>query len=180
MNRLILIAIVSAMLGACKQAPTDASTPAVPRDGTATEAAPAPGASPSATEDPRQAVNASIDSVLGDHGRYERVISAYQQAVAEGDAVAVAALVEYPLQATLDGKRTVIADRADFVANYDRIITPAIAAVIKAQEYRDLMVNSQGVMFGSGETWINGVCKPGSADCSDFEVRVVAIQPTTE
>jgi hypothetical protein len=32
-------------------------------------------------------------------------------------------------------------------------------------------------MLGSGETWINGVCKEGSADCSEFEVKVVTIRP---
>ena len=90
---------------------------------------------------------------------------------------AVAALVDYPFEATLDGRKTAIKDRADFVRNYDQIITPAIAGVVKAQKYSELMVNGQGVMFGSGETWINGVCKQGSANCSEFEVKVVTIQP---
>ena len=70
-----------------------------------------------------------------------------------------------------------IKDAAGFVENYDKIVTPAIAGAIGAQKYSDLMVNGKGVMFGSGETWINGICKKGSADCSEFEVKVVAIQP---
>ena len=105
------------------------------------------------------------------------MIDAYQKAVAEGDKQAVAALVDYPFSATIDGKGASIKSAAGFVENYDKIVTPAIASAIKAQKYSELMVNGKGVMFGSGETWINGICKKGSADCSEFEVKVVAIQP---
>ncbi|HYM86718.1 MAG TPA: hypothetical protein VET30_08245 [Pseudoxanthomonas sp.] len=134
-----------------------------------------PEAAPAVVDD--KAVDAAIDKLLGDHARYKAVISAYQQAVTDGDKIAVAALVAYPFNATVDGKRVVIKDAAGFIRDYDRIVTPAIASVIKAQEYSALMVNSQGVMFGSGETWINGICSKRSADCSEFEVKVVAIQP---
>jgi hypothetical protein len=122
------------------------------------------------------AVNASIDRVLGDHARYQAVIKAYQKAVGDGDKAAVAALVDYPIKVDIDGSKTTVGDAAAFVRDYDKIITPAIAGAIEAQKYSELMVNGQGVMFGSGETWINGVCKKGSADCSEFEVKVVAIQ----
>jgi hypothetical protein len=123
-------------------------------------------------------VNAAIDRVLGDHAKYETTIKAYQKAVADGDKAAVAALVSYPLAVTLDGKQTSIPDAMAFVGHYDQIVTPAIARVIKAQAYRDLMVNGRGVMFGSGETWISGICRPDSADCSEFDVKVITIQPT--
>ncbi|NDK38503.1 hypothetical protein DT603_06560 [Pseudoxanthomonas gei] len=121
-------------------------------------------------------VNASIDKVLGDHGKYQAVIEAYQKAVASGDKAAVAALVRYPLEVTIEGSRTTVRDASTFVQQYDRIITPAIARAVTTQKYAELLVNQKGVMFGNGETWINGICKPGSADCSDFEVRIIAIQ----
>ncbi|HEY5972948.1 MAG TPA: hypothetical protein VIT22_13480 [Pseudoxanthomonas sp.] len=179
MHKLIFIAAFAASLAACKQPAPEASAP-VPPAVDASAIAPATDTPSTPAADDHQAVNASIDSVLGDHKKYESAIVAYQRAVAEGDQAAVAALVGYPFQATLDGKKVAIKDRAEFVKNYDRIITPAIAGVIKAQKYSELMVNSRGVMFGSGETWINGVCKQGSADCSEFEARVVAIQPTAD
>ena len=87
-----------------------------------------------------------------------------------------AALVDYPIKVAVDGSKTTISDAAAFVRHYDRIITPAIAHAIEAQKYSELMVNGKGVMFGNGETWINGICKEGSADCSEFEVKVIAIQ----
>lgn len=147
-------------------APTDADSAPAARS--------ALGVAPALDDD--TAVNASIDKLLGDHARYQAVIEAYRKAVGEGDKAAVAALVGYPLKVDLgDGKAT-IADPAAFVRDYDRIVTPAIARAIAAQKYSELMVSSKGVMFGNGETWINGICRQGSADCSEFEVKVVAIQ----
>lgn len=121
--------------------------------------------------------NASIDRLLGDHAKYEAMINAYQKAVTDGDKAAVAALVNYPLAVTIDGQQTSISDAVAFVGHYDQIITPAIASVIKRQEYPQLMVNAKGVMFGSGQTWISGICRPDSGDCSEFDVKVIAIQP---
>ncbi len=151
-----------------------AESAATPTDDVAAPAATDTGAAQ--TADDHHAINASIDTLLGDHAKYETVIDDYQKAVAGGDKEAVAALVGYPIDVTIDGKKTSIKDTAGFVRNYDKIITPAIAEVIQAQKYSDLLVNGQGVMFGSGETWINGICKKGSADCSEFEVKVVTIQ----
>ena len=185
MNKLLLVtALATLLLGACNKSadtpaaeapapvadPTPASAPAA-----ASTADTAVNAAPTAPDD--NATDAALDKILGDHTKYQAVINAYQKAVAEGDKEGVAALVDYPLAATIDSKQTSIKDAADFVRNYDKIVTPAIASLIKAQKYSELMVNGKGVMFGSGETWINGICKKGSADCSEFEVKVVAIQP---
>jgi len=176
MNKLVLVLASIILIAACKQPAPEAAVSPPPAAEAAASMQPAVDTVTAPPVDDRQAINASIDSALGDHDKYETVINAYQKAVAEGDPMAVATLVDYPFEATLDGKKTAIKDRADFVKNYDQIITPAIAGVVKAQKYSELMVNSQGVMFGSGETWINGICKKGSADCSEFEAKVVTIQ----
>lgn len=146
------------------------------------EATPAPAASSpepapvQITADDPTAVNQSIDDLLGNHERYQAVIQQFQKAVADNDAASVASLVNYPFTATIDGKRIKIADRQAFVQQYDKIVTPAIAAAITQQKYSQLMVNYKGVMFGSGEAWINGICKDKA--CKQVDVRVVAIQPT--
>ncbi len=198
MNKFVFgVALASLLLGGCNK-PADTPAPEASAPEASAPEAPGPEASAASASDaaaiPAQASEAgetsaasaeaggkaiddSIDTLLGDHAKYQAVINAYQKAVAEGDKDAVAALIDYPFSATLDGKRTSIKNAAGFVENYDKIVTPAIAGVIKAQKYSDLMVNGKGVMFGSGETWINGICKKGSADCSEFEVKVVAIQP---
>ncbi len=120
------------------------------------------------------AVNRNIDQLLGDHTRYEPVILAFQKAVAAKDAAAVAALVAYPLTVQLGGRTVKIRNARDFVARYAAIVTPAMAAAIARQRYGALFVNAQGVMFGHGEAWINGICK--DAACKRFDVKVVALQ----
>lgn len=176
------------VLAACKPSPeTSAAAPAAD----VTPAAPAPVAPPatavpvtpapeaaaaSATPAPGDAaVNDAIDRVLGDHAAYQAVFTQLQQAVAAKDAAGVAALVDYPFTATFDGKRSTLKDAAAFTAQYDRIVTPAIADAVARQKYADLMVSAKGVMLGSGEVWLNGVCRDTA--CATPEVRVIAIQP---
>jgi hypothetical protein len=173
------IALASVLLAACNKMPDSTQDP-LPTVVTADSDGAGPaGAAVAASAQASEAavVNAAIDRVLGNHAQYEAMVKAYQAAVTDGDKAAVAALVNYPLAVTLDGKQTSIPDAMAFVGHYDQIITPAIASVIKAQKYPELMVSGRGVMFGNGETWINGICRPDSADCSEFDVKVIAIQP---
>lgn len=179
------------LLAACRGAAPESTAPTAESTkedvaavvSTAPAAAPAPAASDpapvpaQASADDPTAVNQSIDDLLGDHVRYQAVIRQFQKAVADKDAATVASLVNYPFTATIDGTQVKIADREGFVQQYDKIVTPAIASAITQQKYSELMVNYKGVMFGSGEAWINGICKDKA--CQKFDVRVVAIQPTS-
>ncbi len=190
----MIVALIASSLAACN-AP-DPAPPATadsaPQSTPATSAAPPPAAepapetvqmpAPAASVDTagEQQVNASIDSLLGDHARYEPVIRGFQKAVSGGDKAAVAALVRYPFRASIAGKNVVIANAGAFVQRYDQIVTPQIADAIGKQSYADLMVNYQGVMFGSGQAWITGICDKGSKDCESFAVKVVTIQPGAE
>ena len=47
---------------------------------------------------------------------------------------------------------------------------------VTGQTYENLFVNAEGVMFGNGQVWMGGVCTDDA--CSDFEVRIIAIQST--
>lgn len=116
----------------------------------------------------------AIRDALGDPAPYRSLIEALQAAVKAHDAAGVARLVSYPITVTIDGKKTVIANAQAFVAKYDAIITPAIARAVENQSYADLFVNWQGIMFGSGEVWINGICHDKA--CKTFDPRIVTIQ----
>src|SRR5260370_42389019 len=96
-------------------------------------------------------IDKSIDTMLGDHAKVQRLVTDLQQAVAKHDPDAVAALVHYPIKIKLRGNPTYLKTPQAFITNYDRIITPAIAAVIEKQKYEDLLVNYQGAIFGNGE-----------------------------
>lgn len=155
-----------------------ASAPAASTTPVASAPASAPPASATpATQEPSAKdaeVDARIDRVLGDHAAYRSVLERLQAAVKADDRPAVAALVRYPFEARLaDGKRR-IDSAQDFLAQYDQILTPAIAQAITAQRYGELQVNQNGVMLGSGQVWINGVCN--DAACKDVDVKVVALQ----
>lgn len=191
MNKMLSAAVAVLLLSACDKpapAPTEPAVsqtpaePTTPAPTAAETAAPATTseasgatAAPAADAAGDQAINDSIDNVLGDHTQYQAAIAQLQRAVAAKDAAAVAALVDYPFTATIDGKKTAIKNADAFVAQYDKIVTPAIADAIVKQKYAELMVSGKGVMFGSGEVWLNGVCKDKACKASD--VKVVTIQP---
>lgn len=195
MKKLLCAAFAAVALSACDKPAAETPAPqippaeiAAPVADTAASASPdeAPAPSPAAAQPAAEQAPAAdaaadkttddaIDNALGDHARYRDAIERFQKAVAAKDAAAVAALIQYPFDATIGGKKVAIKDAAAFAARYDEIVTPEIADVIVKQKYADLFVNYKGVMFGSGEAWMNGICKDDA--CKDFDVKVVAIQP---
>jgi len=121
-------------------------------------------------------VNANIEMVLGDHTLYEEAFTAIQTAVAENDSEAVAAWVAYPFAATIDGDAVSIEGPDGFIEHYDSIVTDEVMEAVTGQSYEDLFVNAEGIMFGNGQMWLNGVCKDDS--CAEFDVRIITIQST--
>lgn len=119
-------------------------------------------------------VDLAIDNALGNHETYRDVFDRFQQAVISDDKAGVASLVVYPLEVEIDGERHEIRDANEFVASWDRIVTPEIVQVVSNQRYRDLFVNWQGVMLGDGQVWINGVCRDDG--CEEVDVGVTALQ----
>lgn len=164
---------------------TDAAVAAPAADGAAQTAAPAiadthggaaePTPQAQGESDDHSNVNQTISQVLGDPAAYEKAILAFQQAVAQKDAATVASLIDFPFQTHVDNRAATIKDSAEFIAKYGQIVTPQMAEAITQQRYSDLFVNQKGVMFGSGEAWLNGVCKDDK--CEKVEVRVAALQP---
>lgn len=155
--------------------PSSASAPATQpiaeTHGGAAEPTPqAQGASDDHTE-----VNKTIGEVLGEPAVYEKAILAFQQAVAQKDAATVASMIQFPFKTHVENRPATIRDNAEFIAKYGQIVTPQMAEAITQQRYSDLFVNQKGVMFGSGQAWLNGVCKDDK--CEAFDVRVVALQP---
>lgn len=179
----LLIGLSSILLAACAPAPQSPAVaaspppemPVIAKTAPAPSAA-APAATPTAPADPAKEaeIDARIDKVLGDHVAYRSALERLQAAVAGDDRSGVAALVRYPLDArTLSGKLHLENAQA-FVAHYEDIVTPVVAKVIAAQRYDALFVSQNGVMLGSGEVWINGVCH--DPKCVDVDVKVVTFQ----
>jgi hypothetical protein len=109
---------------------------------------------------------------------YRQAFDAIQQAVTEGDAVAFADWVSYPIEVSADGQPMVIGDAAEFADHYDAIVTPEIAQAVTDQSFNGLFVNSEGAMFGDGQVWMSEVCLDDA--CTNSEVKIITIQSTAQ
>lgn len=113
-------------------------------------------------------VDTTLDSLFGEYAAYASFFESLKTAVAAGDKQAVSAMVDYPFTARIGDKALTIRDAAQFVADYDMVITPKVKDAIAAQTYETLFANWQGVMIGNGELWFSGVGEPPV-------VRIIAI-----
>jgi hypothetical protein len=120
--------------------------------------------------------DAAIDSNLGDHALYRAAFDAIQKAVADDDKAGFAEWVSYPITVTADGEEMSISEAAQFVEHYDNILTDEIKTAINDQAWANLFANYQGVMFGNGQVWLNGICKDDT--CAEFDVKIITIQST--
>lgn len=119
-------------------------------------------------------INQQIDELLGEHAKYHAVIVEFQKAVSAHDAAGAAKLISYPIGVKVKGKETVIKSAKAFEQHYDDILTPAIRKAVVNQSYEDLFVNYQGIMFGTGQVWVSGICHDNA--CKTFEAKVTSIQ----
>lgn len=118
--------------------------------------------------------DAAIDTVLGDHQKFRDVFDIIKNAVAVRDAPTVADYVSYGTPIYIHGGERVFGSEQEFIDAYDEVFTPEIVDVVAAQTWETLFVNAEGVMFGAGEVWLGGIC--ADETCSDFDVRIVAVQ----
>lgn len=102
-------------------------------------------------------VDAAMESVFGAHAPYRQFFEKLQAAVSADDKRTVASMIEYPFQARIGGKAVKLRDAEHFIADYDKVLTPAIKQTITAQPYDTLFVNWQGVSIGDGELWFSGI-----------------------
>lgn len=122
--------------------------------------------------------DATLDLEMGDHVPFRAAFDAIKAAVAADDAAALAAYIPLGEAIMVDGESRVFETEDEFAAAYDELFTPEIVAAVEAQSYATLFVNSEGVMFGDGQLWINGLCN--DAACNSFDVKIIALQSTAE
>ena len=119
-------------------------------------------------------VDQQIDTLLGDHAVFKTAIMDLQERVANEDSIAFSAFVDYPISVSVNGERQTIRSAEEFEPLYHDIVTPEIADVIVSQDYGNLFVNGDGIMFGDGQVWMNGICLDDA--CSEMEARIITIQ----
>ncbi|MCW5580816.1 MAG: hypothetical protein KIS72_05720, partial [Luteimonas sp.] len=131
-------------------------------------------ASPDEARNTDADVDLALDNLHGNHKPFRDAFDRLKQGLAAGDKAAVAALVVYPLEVTIDGKKRKIANAGQFTDAWDKIVTAEVAQAVARQEYRDAFVNWQGLMVGEGEVWIGDVCR--DKECKKVDVGVTAFQ----
>lgn len=109
---------------------------------------------------------------------YRQAFDAIQQAVTEGDAVAFADWVSYPIEVKADGQSVVIGDATEFAEQYGAIVTPEIAQAVADQSFNELFINADGAMFGDGQVWMSEICLDDA--CTNSEVKIITIQSTAQ
>jgi len=114
------------------------------------------------------AVNERADMLFGDHEALRAAFDVVQDAVADENAEALAALVKYPFATVLEGEDYVIESEDDFVTVYPDLITDTVADAVLSQDYANLFLNQDGAMFGQGEMWLTPICTDEACSSSHW------------
>ena len=92
---------------------------------------------------------------IGGPKRVEEFLHGLQQAVAKDQRARVAAMVQYPVNVVIAGKKIRLRNKPDFLKRYDLVMNRKVRDAIAGQKPEDLFANYQGVMIGGGEIWFN-------------------------
>jgi len=79
----------------------------------------------------------------------------FKEAVASNDKNTVAAMVFYPIEATLNGKTVIINNEHEFIRLYADIFDKNLLNKIANSDTHNMFSNYQGVMLGDGEAWFS-------------------------
>jgi len=143
-----------------------------------------PGPSPTATNTP---TNQELLDALDKRTRFlfdmpaSEVIDfllEIQDSLRTNDKEKLASLVHYPITINqFDGNTDKeIQNAEEFVANYEKIVTPEWKEIILSQEPAKLFTNWQGIMISRGELWFTAICTDES--CQDSRLYIVTINHT--
>lgn len=143
-----------------------------------------PGPSPTATNTPtNQELLAALDESTQSffHMPASEVIDfllEIQDSLRTDDKERLASLVYYPITIYRfeGGNAREIQSAEEFIANYEKIVTPEWKDIILSQEPARLFTNWQGIMVSRGELWFTPVCIDES--CQDSKLYIATINHT--
>lgn len=118
-------------------------------------------------------VDQQIDTILGPHENFANAIQRIQEALKERDIQKLAGYIGYGEAIKVNGADVVINDEEQLAAEFDTLFSQKVIDAVTGQAYETLFVNQDGIMFGSGELWLNGVCDDEA--CEFPFVTIVAI-----
>lgn len=123
--------------------------------------------------DPEADVMNQIETLQGDSAGFGEFFGAVQDAFMLGGPADFAQLLEYPVTITANGETYDVQSADDFLENLDTLITKQTADTLQNQNFADLFVNSDGVMFGDGAAWASNICDDNA--CTTTHWAIVSI-----
>jgi hypothetical protein len=111
----------------------------------------------------------SFQAAGTDAAKVASFLKTLQSAVAVGNCLKVASLVEFPLKAWANGETITIATESEFHAKYRQVFTAEVKKAIAAARPDTLVTSQEGISFDNGRVWFRPVASEKSA------LRVVAI-----
>lgn len=114
-----------------------------------------------------------LDTLFGSHTAYHEFLDDLKAAAAANDSHKIAAMINYPIAANVDGKEITLESSHDFLINYEKIFSQRILGAIESQRYSNIFSKYDGIMIGNGEIWFAGICEDNS--CTHEKIRITAI-----
>lgn len=119
-------------------------------------------------------VASQIETMHGGLGAFNEAFDRLTQAMANGDAEAIAQLSEYPLLVHANGETYDVQSGADVIENFETLVSEETRSIVANQSYADLFVNGDGVMFGDGSVWMHKVCEDDDCQNSYWAIRSIS------
>jgi hypothetical protein len=118
-------------------------------------------------------VDAAIDAGRGSAVTFRDAFAVLREAVSLADAATVASLANYPLPVIVDGNRRVLRSEAEFVSRYGAVMTDALAQRILTQDYGELRLDGEIVVFGEDELRMRPYCTDRSCTASYWLITAI-------
>ncbi|OAV52303.1 hypothetical protein A6U98_26200 [Rhizobium sp. WYCCWR10014] len=114
-----------------------------------------------------------IEELHGDAAGFDRPLRQLVKAMRSDEAETIAGLGEYPLTVKANNETYDVKNAEDFIDNFDDLVTPQTRRAVGRQQYKDLFVNSDGVMLAGGAVWMGAVCDDNACEASHWAIIAI-------
>lgn len=121
---------------------------------------------------------------IDDEATVKNFFAKFQKAVYDDNKEAVAALVTFPVRASLptgkNNRRSLrsIETKAAFLNAYEQIFTQDYKQFIADAKFEDLWARDTGVATPGGEVWMGAICK--DKNCKKPEIKIITLNGLTD
>lgn len=117
-----------------------------------------------------------LKNLYGESDIYEHFFYQLKNYIIAKNAEQVASLNDYPIRVNFDSGTKYFKNKDEFIASYEKIVTPEMLERVRSQGFEDLFANSYGMHIGFGDIWFTGYCIGESPEnpCEKVKVKITA------